>query len=220
MRRLQPHTGLPNPAPIGRTGWTDQCDVSARADCTVAICLNQRIHDCLDVLGQWARDSWAAGHLGYTLTLEAPCIRCILSVTITLAAATAPALDLTGATIVPSSPDGVIMKAAIMLQEELAERSGVTLAIAESAPATGPVIHLGTVESVAGVKVPEAAEAYGIAVSGNTVKLVGRDERGALFAAGRLIRLADYAPGALSLELKKPIATAPDVAVRAPDGVP
>lgn len=141
--------------------------------------------------------------------------RCILSGIITLAAATAPALDLTGATIVPSAPDGVIMKAAVMLQEELAERSGVTLAIAESAPASGAVIHLGTVETVSGVKVPETAEAYGIAVDGNAVKLAGRDERGALFAAGRLIRLADYAPGALSLELKKPIATAPDVAVRA-----
>lgn len=138
-----------------------------------------------------------------------------LALAAVVAALPVAALDLSKATIVPSAQEGVVMKAAVMLQEELAERSGVTLAIAEAAPADGVVIQLGTREAVTGVNVPALAEGYGIAVTGNTVKLAGFDERGAMFAAGRLIRLADYAPGKLMLDLKTPIATAPDVPIRA-----
>ncbi|MCF6285814.1 MAG: glycoside hydrolase family 20 zincin-like fold domain-containing protein, partial [Candidatus Hydrogenedentes bacterium] len=125
------------------------------------------------------------------------------------------ALDLSEATIVPAPATGVVMRAATMLQEELAERSGVTLLIAEQAPAKGVVIRLGTRDVITGIKVPNKPEGYGIAVSGRVVKLAGYDERGALYAAGRLIRLAEYAPGTLTLDLKNPIATAPDVPVRA-----
>ncbi len=123
------------------------------------------------------------------------------------------ALDLSGAVIVPKSDSPVVAKAAVMLQEELAERSGVTLPIAASGASV--TIELGVARDVAGVEVPQQAEAYGVAVEGNTVKLAGFDARGALYAAGRLIRLADYGPGTLSLDLKKPIATAPDVPLRA-----
>lgn len=139
----------------------------------------------------------------------------VCATTIIALAVPVGALDLSKATIVSDSSSGVVAKAALMLQEELAERSGVTLAIAATAPSDGVVIHLGTQDAVTGVDVPDKAEGYGIAVTGNTVKLVGFDERGALFAAGRLIRIADYAPGKLSLDLRKPIATAPDVAIRA-----
>ncbi|MCA8995263.1 MAG: hypothetical protein KDA88_25035, partial [Planctomycetaceae bacterium] len=53
-------------------------------------------------------------------------------------------IDLTKATIVTESSSPVVAKAAVMLQEELAERSGVTLPIAKSSPADGLVIRLGT----------------------------------------------------------------------------
>jgi hypothetical protein len=125
------------------------------------------------------------------------------------------ALDLSSAVIVPTPNEGVVLKAAEMLREELGERSGVVLAIAGAVPASGTVIEIGTVESVSGVDVPQKAEGYGIAVDGDTVKLVGRDVRGAMFAAGRMIRLADCSGGSISLDLKKPVATAPDVPVRA-----
>jgi hypothetical protein len=125
------------------------------------------------------------------------------------------ALDLSGATIVPRSSSPVVAKAAVMLQEELAERSGITLPIAGSAPADGVAILMGMKANVPGVEVLNAPEAYGIEVSGNAVKLAGQDERGVLYAAGRLIRLADYGPGKLSVTLDKAVTTAPDVPIRA-----
>lgn len=124
-------------------------------------------------------------------------------------------LDLSSAVIVPTPADGVGMKAAQMLQEELAARSGVRLTISKQAPEGRVAILIGTTKTVPGVVVPEKPEAYGIVADGSTVRLVGHDERGALFAAGRLIRLADAAPGVLALNLPKPIATAPDVPYRA-----
>ena len=105
-----------------------------------------------------------------------------------IAAVPCRALDLSGAVIVPLPAEGVVSKAAEMLQEELAARSGLTLSIATEAPETGSAILLGTAQTLPGVNVPEKPEAYGIAVDGNRVRLAGRDERGALFAAGRLIR--------------------------------
>lgn len=126
----------------------------------------------------------------------------------------ATALDLTGATIVVKSDTPVVAKAAQMLQEELAERSGVTLPIAAEAPAGAPVIELGVVPAVKGVNVPNKPEAYGVTVSGSTVKLAGRDDRGVMYAAGRLIRLANYTQGGLAIDLAQPIATAPEVPIR------
>ncbi len=130
-------------------------------------------------------------------------------------AAPAYAIDLSNATIVRHSASDVVAKASVMLQEELAERSGITLKIADQAPTDGVVIRIGTVADLSGVEVPQQAEAYGIKASGTTVDLVGFDERGALYAAGRLIRLATYKPGTLTLNLAQPIATAPDVPIRA-----
>jgi hypothetical protein len=127
----------------------------------------------------------------------------------------AAALDLSRAVIIPSPQEGVVLKAAEMLSEELAERSGIELPIAEKTPSEGSVIRIGTVETLSGVEVPEKAEGYGIALEGDTLSLVGRDERGAMFAAGRLIRLADYKEGSLSVDLGSPISTAPDVPFRA-----
>lgn len=137
---------------------------------------------------------------------------------VTLAVLSTPswaAIDLAKAAIVPAPHQGVVLKAAEMLQEELAERSGITLPIADMPPASGITIAIGTVDSIKGVEVPEKAESYGIAVTGDVVKLVGRDMRGAMFAAGRLIRLAHCSAGSISLDLSKPIATAPDVPIRA-----
>lgn len=125
------------------------------------------------------------------------------------------ALDLSNAFIVPDPAEGVIFKAAEMLSEELAERSGVSLSTSGDGAEGQPRILLGTVDSIPGVEVPANAEAYSISIDGNTVRLVGSDPRGVLFAAGRLIRLAECTPGKILLELDRPIATAPDVRYRA-----
>lgn len=130
------------------------------------------------------------------------------------AALPASGLDLTGATIVTKSSVPVVLKAAEMLQEELAERSGVTLVVAPEAPAGSVAIELGLATDVKGVNVPKKPEGYGVTVTGNTVKLAGFDPRGAMFAAGRLIRLATYGQGAIGLELAAPISTSPEVPIR------
>ncbi|MCA9074946.1 MAG: hypothetical protein KDA93_07935 [Planctomycetaceae bacterium] len=124
-------------------------------------------------------------------------------------------IDLSKATIVTDSSSPVVAKAAVMLQEELAERSGITLPIAKSTPADCVIIRLGTSVEIPDVNVPRKPESYGVAVRGKEVLLVGHDARGALYAAGRLIRLATYRPGVLTLTLDQPIASSPDVAVRA-----
>jgi len=124
-------------------------------------------------------------------------------------------MDLSGATIVPQGDDPVIAKAAVMLQEELEERSGVRLSIATSPPESGSIVLIGTAEDIPGGGVPNQAEGYAIDVKGRVIHLVGRDVRGAMFAAGRMIRLANYAEGSLTLELDEPIRTAPDVPFRA-----
>jgi hypothetical protein len=136
------------------------------------------------------------------LTVLAPI--CSLAVTV----------DFSRAVIVAEGKDLVIAKSALMLQEELARRSGVTPPIGHRSPDDGMMIRIGTADSIDGVQVPAVAEAYGIAIEGKTINLVGHDSRGAMFAAGRLIRLADYGPGTLCLSLPKPIATAPDVPYR------
>ena len=132
-----------------------------------------------------------------------------------LAALPAGALDLSTAVIVPDPGEGVILKAAQMLSEELAERSGLSLAVAEEPPGAGAVIRISMADTILGTPLPASPEAYGVAVSGNTVDLVGRGARGVMFAAGRLIRLADYGPERLSLELEAPLVSAPDVPYRA-----
>lgn len=123
--------------------------------------------------------------------------------------------DLSKAVIVPYPNDGVIGQAARMLQEELNERSGVLLPIAD-APAVGQVeIAIGTIDTMSERQAPQEPEGYAVSVSGSTVSLVGYDPRGAMFAAGRFIRLVDCAEGAITLDLRSPITTAPDVPYRA-----
>ncbi len=147
-------------------------------------------------------------------------MRRLLSIVVCLALAALSttswaAMDLSKAVIVPTPSQGVVLKAATMLQEELAKRSGVTMPIVDKAPGQGTAILIGTADLLPGVEVPTKAESYGIAIVGETLKLVGRDARGTMFAAGRLIRAANYGQGQLSLDLATPIATAPDAPYRA-----
>jgi hypothetical protein len=134
-------------------------------------------------------------------------------------------LDLSNAAIVHSSTKPRQTKAAEFLQYEVQRRTGISLAASTSMPAGGsPAIVIGTVGTFpipytlpAGLSVPAKAEGYAIWIDRTvpTVYLVGRDDRGALFAVCRLIRLLYLAPGHIHLVDDIRIATAPDCAIRA-----
>ena len=65
-----------------------------------------------------------------------------------------------------------------------------------------------------GLEVPGKPDGYAIWVDGATVCLVGHDARGALFAAGRLLRLLDLRPGLVALDGATRLATAPRYLIR------
>ena len=140
--------------------------------------------------------------------------------------AAAEQLDLSHATIV-SSTETRHLKAAELLQVEIANRTGVSLPTSTAMPAFGvPVVALGTVANCPiaytlpkGLSVPETAEGYAVWVESEprraaTVVLVGRDDRGALFAAGRLIRLLSLGRNRVALDPSVRIATAPAYPIR------
>jgi len=133
-------------------------------------------------------------------------------------------IDLGRAVIVADQSKTVHAKAADMLADEIEKRSGIRLAIVESVPDPPvPVIVLGTIESLAGsvkgAAVPDKAEGYAIWVETNQAKrravyLVGRDDRGALFAAGRLVRMLRLGRGSVGISSDVRIATAPEYPIR------
>jgi hypothetical protein len=131
-------------------------------------------------------------------------------------------LDLTDAVIVIRSSETVHAKAADMLSDEIANRTGVRLEVTGSMPKGNRIaIVLGTVGSMGptfslpkGVEVPSKAEGYAIWVESRKVYLVGRDDRGVLFAAGRLIRLLAMGEGSVIIPADLHLASAPEYPIR------
>ena len=135
-------------------------------------------------------------------------------------------LRLEGAVIVTTDGGPVLSQAARMLQEEIKKRSGLALPVLDCAGPTTPAIVLGTVAAMpSGFEKPDkvnlldTAEAYSIHVDtasrpAATVFLLGRDARGALFAAGRLIREATMTPGVLAVAKALAVTTAPRFPIR------
>ena len=137
-------------------------------------------------------------------------------------------LDLSNAVIVHSPGVGRHTKAAEFLQFEIQKRTQTALSLSSSMPSAGtPAIVLGAVDALptsyklpATLSIPAKAEGYALwtnttARPAPTVYLVGRDDRGALFAAGRLIRLLYLAPNYIRLPDDVRLAGAPDCAIRA-----
>jgi hypothetical protein len=130
----------------------------------------------------------------------------------------AHALELAQATIVTTDDGPIVATAARMLAEEITTRTGIALPVAAQ-PADGlPVILLGRVTGLpealrALVDVPAKPEGFAIGVAphngARAVVLAGRDERGVLFAAGRLLLALRMAPGTIALPDDYRIATAP-----------
>lgn len=137
-------------------------------------------------------------------------------------------LNLSNAVIVHFPGQAKHAKAAELLQYEIQRRTGIRLDVSTAVPSDdAPAIVVGTVGAFptsytppAGLSVPAKAEGYAIWIdrttrSAPTVYLVGRDDRGALFAAGRLIRLLYLAPDYIRLAGDIRISTSPDCAIRA-----
>jgi hypothetical protein len=131
-------------------------------------------------------------------------------------------LDLSQAVIVAATPDPVKPKTVEMLREEIAERTGLWLATSTAPLDTStPAIVLGTAQTMsrqkaslpAGLEVPNNRDGYAIWVdstgSAPVVYLMGGEGRGALFAAGQLLRLLTMRDGELSLPADTRLSTAP-----------
>ena len=138
-------------------------------------------------------------------------------------------VDLSKAKIVVLSPDKKIMtNAADMLADEIEKRTRITLDVLTKMPGDSQVaIVIGTERELArksydaasGFAVPQKADAYSVWVdrskrSAATICTAGYDDRGTLFAVGRLLRVLDMARDTLSLSSETSIATAPRIALR------
>ena len=141
----------------------------------------------------------------------------------TSAAPAAPAAaDWSQARVYVAAGNAQLGKAAEMLQQEVAKRSGVELAVSDGpASGEGPAIVLGTAAALpasfslpAGVTVPDKADGYAAHLDGGTLYLVGHDERGALYAVGQFSRSANLAKGRIALPESLSISTAPVYAMR------
>ena len=128
-------------------------------------------------------------------------------------------IDLSRASIV-ARPE--LAQAATMLREEIARRCGVTLGTLDEVPSAAPCIVLETASATTKEGAPTVPDkADGFVLYADTtlpnaprVYLTGHDARGALFAAGRLIRLLDFGDGTVGLAPDTHTATAPAYALR------
>lgn len=141
------------------------------------------------------------------------------------AARAADTLDLKAATIAVADADPVVATAARMLSEEIAKRTDITLPRVEGFSPTpaaeivlfrAPHAPEALKDYVANLGVPDQAEGFAIAVDPEaaTVVLAGRDARGVLFAAGKLLLALRMTPGTLELPADFHMTTAPRSPIR------
>ncbi|MBI5095829.1 MAG: hypothetical protein HZB26_25775 [Candidatus Hydrogenedentes bacterium] len=146
----------------------------------------------------------------------------ILAALAPCAAAIAETLDLSKAVVVTSSENPVVKTAERMLVEEVAKRTGITLVHAVALPNDKtPAILLCCANEipaplrdfVSGMNVPTKEEGFAIAVTSTgaapAVALVGADDDGVLFAAGRLLLQLRMQKGQIQLASDYRIATVP-----------
>lgn len=135
-------------------------------------------------------------------------------------------IDLSDATVVAPQSRPVQLQAARMLVAEVREGTGLSWREVTAPEPDTPAIVLGSVEDFpgdlpsppAGMSAPQAAEGFAMWVdatpSAPRVYLVGRDDRGVMFAAGRLLRLLAMNKGEALLASNTRLATAPQYPVR------
>jgi hypothetical protein len=146
----------------------------------------------------------------------------LLLVTCFESSAAADWIDLRQAVIVAPNAGTIINTAQRVLSEEVARRTGITLNAAEtSADARKPCILLCVADQapahlssfVQGMNVTEQAESFAIAVNNAdsmpVIVLAGRDQRGVLYAVGRLLLQLKMKTQTLELPAEYRTSTAP-----------
>jgi len=160
--------------------------------------------------------------LAVTLAVLAPC------------SANGPKIDLGSALIVVAAKASPVeLKAATMLKEEIAKRTGIGLKVTSDWPVEGTAIvvasrerlpafsgGLGLPAAPAGKDGNAAAEGCVLAVDSKTRKAptilaIGNDQRGTLFAVGLLLRRAEMREGRIEISASVNISTAPRYPMRA-----
>ena len=148
---------------------------------------------------------------------------------VTASAAAGQKIDLSHAKIVIADPHKKIQaKAADMLRDEIEKRTRISLDVALQTPAANEVtLLLGSAAELAeksylppaGLVVPSKADAYALWIDTSkrqapTICAAGRDDRGTLFAAGRLLRLLEMSRDTLRLDSDTKLAAAPKYPLR------
>jgi len=136
-------------------------------------------------------------------------------------------IDLCEAVIVSLSSGKIQSNAADMLRDEIEKRTRIGLDVVSEMPASNKVVILvGKAEDLAnksfspvGISVPSKAEGYALWVDTSkrkaaTVCALGRDDRGTLYAVGRLLRLLDMSRDEVKLAGDIRIATSPKYPLR------
>jgi hypothetical protein len=152
----------------------------------------------------------------------------ILAITVSTPASAAH-IDLSNAKIVVLNPKKKIQaNAADMLRDEIDERTRIELNVVSKMPGGKEVmIIIGTAGELteksyrppAGFEVPSKADAYALWIDTSkrqaaTICAAGHDDRGTLFAVGRLLRMLEMSRDKLRLGSNIKVATAPKYALR------
>lgn len=137
-------------------------------------------------------------------------------------------IGLSKAIIVTSSTKKVQTKAAEMLRDEIEKRTRIGLDIVSEMPGTDEVaIIIGTAKELAeksyrppaGFEVPSKADAYALWIDTTkrqaaTICAAGHDDRGTLFAVGRLLRVLEMSRDKIQINSNIKLATAPKYSLR------
>lgn len=128
------------------------------------------------------------------------------------------------ASIVVNPEEKYHAAAAVFLQDEILQRTGIQLSIEDEPPSDGSFsIILGGAEEYippSGLFVPAKNESFAIWIddsetNASAVHLVGRDSRGVLFAAGHLLRILYLAENHISIPSELRLSRAPADRLRA-----
>jgi len=138
-------------------------------------------------------------------------------------------IDLSKARILPLNKQSRIQtNAADMLADEIEKRTRIGLQVVRKMPDKGTgTIVIGTAREVgskiggppSGLAVPQKADGYAIWIDKNkrdapAICLAGYDERGALYAVGRLLRMLEMSRDNVSVDAGIKVATAPKYPLR------
>ncbi|MHC4617711.1 MAG: glycoside hydrolase family 20 zincin-like fold domain-containing protein [Planctomycetota bacterium] len=138
-------------------------------------------------------------------------------------------IDLSKAKVVALNQRSKIQaSAADMLADEIARRTRIGLEVVRQMPSTKVVgIVIGTNKEIkskfggppSGLAVPQKADGYAIWIDKGkrgaaTICLAGHDDRGALYAVGRLLRMMEMGRDKVSVDAGIKIATAPKYTLR------